>query len=60
MLISYNPNTRWVPQWLGHMAITGSTLPVCYYTAKVLTPRYLYVRKVGSFIGYILFFAFMN
>ena len=60
MLINYNPHTPWIPQWIGHMAITGSTLPVCFYTARVLTPRYLYSRKIRAFIGYILLWAFFN
>jgi len=60
MIINYNPLTPWIPQWIGHMAITGSTLPVCYYTANVLTPRYLYSRKIRAFIGYFLFWPFLN
>ena len=60
MLINYNPSTPWIPQWVGHMAITGSALPVCYYTANILTPRYLYLRKIRAFIGYFLFWAFLN
>jgi two-component system LytT family sensor kinase len=60
MLINYNPQTPWIPQWMGHMAITGSALPVCIYTARVLTPRYLYSRKIGAYIGYFLLLAFLN
>jgi len=60
MLIDYSPLTPWVPQWIGHMAITGSTLPICYYTAKVLTPRYLYLRKIRAFISYFLIWATLN
>jgi two-component system LytT family sensor kinase len=60
MLIDYNQRTPWIPQWIGHMAITGSALPVCYYTAKVLTPRYLYLRKIRAFIGYFLVLAALN
>ncbi len=60
MLIDYNQLTPWIPQWIGHMAITGSTLPVCYYTAKILTPRYLYLRKIRAFISYFLVGATLN
>ncbi|HEX3384583.1 MAG TPA: histidine kinase, partial [Mucilaginibacter sp.] len=60
MLINYNPLTPWVPQWIGHMLILGSAFPVCYYTAYKLTPRYLYSRKIGAYIGYFLLCAFAN
>jgi len=60
MLINYNPRTPWVPQWWGHMIILGTAVPVCYYTAYKLTPRYLYTRKIGSFISYLLLLAFLN
>lgn len=60
MLVNYNPATPWIPQWIGHMGITGSTIPVCFYAAKVLTPKYLYSRKIGTFIGYFLVLAFLN
>ncbi|MGZ3777508.1 MAG: sensor histidine kinase [Mucilaginibacter sp.] len=60
MLVNYNPATPWIPQWIGHMGITGSTIPVCYYVAKVLTPKYLYSRKIGTFIGYFLVLALLN
>jgi len=42
------------------MALTGLSLPVCYYAAVILTPRYLYLRKIKAFIGYLLFWAFLN
>jgi len=60
MLINYNPRTPWIPQWIGHMIILGSALPVCYYTAYKLTPRYLYSRKIRAYIGYFLLSAFIN
>ncbi|HEY9001921.1 MAG TPA: histidine kinase [Mucilaginibacter sp.] len=60
MLINYNPSTPWIPQWFGHMIILGTAVPVCYYTAYRLTPRYLYTRKIGAFISYLLLLAFLN
>lgn len=60
MLINYNPRTPWVPQWWGHMIILGTAVPVCYYTAYKLTPKFLYTRKIGSFISYLLLLAFLN
>ncbi|MBV8388648.1 MAG: histidine kinase [Mucilaginibacter sp.] len=60
MLINYNPRTPWIPQWWGHMIILGTAVPVCYYTAYKLTPRYLYTRKIGAFISYLLLLAFLN
>lgn len=60
MLINYNPLTPWIPQWIGHMLILGSAVPVCYFMAYRLTPRYLYSRKIGAYIGYFLLCAFAN
>src|ERR1700748_892775 len=60
MLINYNPRTPLIPQWWGHMIILGTAVPVCYYTAYKLTPRYLYTRKIGAFISYLLLLAFLN
>jgi two-component system, LytTR family, sensor kinase len=60
MLINYNPRTPWIPQWIGHMIILGTALPVCYYTAYKLTPRYLYLRRIRAYIGYFLLCAFVN
>ena len=60
MLINYNPRTPWIPQWVGHMIILGTALPVCYYTAYKLTPRYLYSRRIRAYIGYFLLCAFIN
>jgi two-component system, LytTR family, sensor kinase len=60
MLINYNPRSSWVPQWVGHMIILATALPVCYYTAYKLTPRYLYSRKIRAYIGYFLLCAFVN
>ncbi len=60
MLINYNPRTPWIPQWWGHMIILGTAVPVSYYTAYKLTPRYLYARKIGAFISYLLLLAFLN
>lgn len=42
------------------MIILGTALPVCYYTAYRLTPRYLYSRKIRAYIGYFLLSAFVN
>ncbi len=60
MLINYNPRTPWVPQWIGHMVILVSAIPVCYYTAYKLTPRYLYSRKISAYILYFLLCAVGN
>ena len=60
MLINYNPRTPWIPQWVGHMIILGTALPVCYFTAYKLTPRYLYSRKIRAYIGYFLLSALVN
>lgn len=60
MLINYNPLTPWIPQWIGHMLILGSAVPMCYFMAYRLTPRYLYSRKIGAYIGYFLLCAFAN
>ena len=60
MLINYNPLTPWIPQWIGHMLILGSAVPVCYFMAYRLTPRYLYSRKIGAYIGSFLLCAFAN
>jgi len=60
MLVNYNPLTPWVPQWVGHMLILATAVPVCYYTAYKLTPRYLYSRKIRAYIGYFLLLALAN
>jgi len=60
MFISYDISTPVFPQWIGYLMITGLAFPVCRYTVLTLTPRYLYRRKIGSFIGYILLFAALN
>ncbi|MBS1532296.1 MAG: histidine kinase [Bacteroidetes bacterium] len=60
MLINYNPHTAWIPQWIGHMGLIALCIPACYYTAYILTPRYLYSRKITAFIFYFLFITFLN
>jgi len=60
MFINYDTSKPLTPQWIGCLIITGSVIPVCYYTARTLIPRYLYRKKISSFIGYFLFFACLN
>ncbi|HEY4323626.1 MAG TPA: hypothetical protein VGN20_06560, partial [Mucilaginibacter sp.] len=31
MLITYDPRAPLLPQWIGHMIVTGAAFPVCYY-----------------------------
>ncbi len=60
LFISYDNKTPVFPQWVGYMMITGLAFPVCWYTAYTLTPRYLYHRKIGLFISYLLILAALN
>jgi two-component system LytT family sensor kinase len=60
MFINYDRQTSLIPQWIGCMIVTGAAAPVCWYTANKLTPRYLYRKKIGLFIGYLLILACLN
>jgi len=60
MLIDYNPLSPWMPQWIGHMALIALSIPACYYTAAILTPRFLYSRKISAYIFYFLCITFLN
>src|SRR5476651_1588444 len=60
MFISYDSNTSILPQWIGYLVVTGSAIPVCWYTANKLIPGYLYQRKIGKFLSYLLIFTLLN
>ena len=60
LFVSYDPHTSLFPQWIGYMVITGGAIPVCWYVAYRLTPRYLYQKKIGVFIFYLLVLALLN
>lgn len=60
MLIDYNPRSPWIPQWMGHMGLIALSIPACYYTAYILTPRYLYSRRITAYIFYFLCITFLN
>jgi two-component system LytT family sensor kinase len=60
MFLIYNPATPMFPQWASFMIVTGAAFPVCSYTTKTLTPRFLYKHKIGSFVSYIFVLAVLN
>lgn len=60
MILFYDTSTAIFPQWVGNLLVTGLAVPVCYYAAKTLTPRYLYKKRIGKFVGFILVLAFIN
>jgi sensor histidine kinase YesM len=60
MLITYDPRAPLLPQWIGHMIVTGAAFPVCYYLGHTIVPRYLYRKKIGLFISYLLLLAILN
>ncbi len=58
--INYDVHTSMLPQWIGYLILTATAIPVSYYAAYKLTPRYLYRRRVGAFVSYLLIFACLN
>ena len=54
MGIDYDANAPFLPQLLGNMMAFGLAVPACYFAAFRLTPRYLYQKKIKTFIVYIL------
>ena len=60
LFISYDRETTLLSQWIGYAVITAAAYPPCRYTVNTLIPRYLYRRKVGRFILYLLLVATVN
>jgi two-component system LytT family sensor kinase len=60
MFLYYDPTVHVLPQLLGTMVVTGLAFPGCYYAVYTLTPRYLYQKKIKTFISRILLLAFVN
>ncbi len=60
MFLYYDPTVHVLPQLLGTMVVTGLAFPGCYYAVYRLTPRYLYQKKIKTFISRILLLAFIN
>src|SRR6195952_16435 len=60
MFSSYDYRTPLFPQWVGFLIVTGLAIPVCYYSANTLTPRYLYQRRIIRFIGILILAALVN
>ena len=60
MFISYDPTRPVLAQWIGYMVVTGAATPLCWCTMFVMIPRYLYQKKIGSFISYLILLAILN
>lgn len=60
LFVSYDQHAPIFPQWVAYMVITGSAIPVCWYVAYKLIPRYLYQKRIGSFILYLFILAVIN
>src|ERR1700712_3756800 len=60
MFSSYDYRTPLFPQWVGFLIVTGLAIPVCYYSANTLTPRYLYNRRITKFIGLLILASLVN
>jgi two-component system LytT family sensor kinase len=58
--INYDIHTSLLPQWIGYLILTATAIPVSYYAAYKLTPRFLYRRKIGLYVTYLLVFACLN
>lgn len=60
MFISYDVHSSMLSQWIAYLVITAAAIPVCYYIVYTLTPRYLYQKRVGLYIIYLLLLAALN
>lgn len=60
MVLYYDQSHPLLPQWLGTMVLTGLAVPACYFSAYRLTPRFLYQKRIGAFVGYVLLLVIVN
>jgi len=60
LFISYDYRVAVLPQWISYLIITAGAFPICQYTNYTLTPRYLYKRRIGAFVGVVLLLAALN
>ncbi len=54
MVIDYDWRAPFLPQLFGTMIASALTIPACYYAAYILTPRYLYKKKIQLFVVSVL------
>jgi two-component system, LytTR family, sensor kinase len=60
MGIDYDPNNPFLPQYLGNMVAFSLAVPACYFAAYTLTTRYLYQKKIKTFLLYVLLLVIIN
>ncbi len=60
MGIDYDDSASFVSQLLSTMVATSLSVPACYFAAYRLTPRFLYKKQIGKFVGALLLLITLN
>lgn len=56
----FDPHASFTLQFIATLVITGLTLFPSRYASRIFIPRFLYKKRIGRFIGAVLFLAFLN
>jgi two-component system, LytTR family, sensor kinase len=60
LYLYYDARSPLLQQFMATLVVTGFTSLPAYYASNVLVPKILYPRRIGRFIGSILFVALSN
>jgi len=56
----YDSKTPILPQFFAILVVTGFTSIPAYLSSKILVPKLLYRKRIGTFIGALVLTAFIN